>query len=554
MREPVVFKDLPRLFETEKDGAPHQTTVAGAWLSSADLIASILRYGTSERYYVLIPATHEEPQFRKRLEAYPNGERIVFVPLDAWATLSAEPRLVLFCHMTRLFEGAHVRNCVGHPQWVASAVTHALSFHLGLTYCHLGIMQRLYAHDSLICTSVAAQTAARKLLSVAAEGLSLNGQQIAVPPVQLPVIPLGVDPERFQPRDRHAARQALGMPADATVFLYFGRFSSAGKTDLNPLLLAFTEAFADASDDIMLVLAGDDTEERCAEQLRGFAALLGIGSRVRILPNPTSAQKQDLYAAADVFTSLSDNPQETFGLTILEAMASGLPVVASNWSGYRDMVVEGETGHLIPTYWADCLDDISKLTGMRGDAVTHWLLAQTVVVDLAATVTAFRALAAQPERRRELGANGRARVLQQFSWQSVVGQYEDMWNDSLGVAARAAASLNSPYGVNAYRYFDTFQHYASRVIDGHTTCGITASGLTCADAGRLPPPLEHDRIDLRRSIVLALLARLRQRHQMAVEDLLTETSADLAMPSEVVSRHLLRLLKYGLATVDCALS
>ena len=57
-----------------------------------------------------------------------------------------------------------------------------------------------------------------------------------------------------------------------------------------------------------------------------------------------------VWQAADVFTSLSDSIQETFGLVILEAMASGLPVVASDWDGYRDLVIDGVTGFLVPTY------------------------------------------------------------------------------------------------------------------------------------------------------------------------------------------------------------
>lgn len=56
-----------------------------------------------------------------------------------------------------------------------------------------------------------------------------------------------------------------------------------------------------------------------------------------------------VWKVADGFTSLSDNIQETFGLVVVEAMASGLPVVASDWNGYRDLVVPGETGWLVPT-------------------------------------------------------------------------------------------------------------------------------------------------------------------------------------------------------------
>src|ERR1700760_2735871 len=57
----------------------------------------------------------------------------------------------------------------------------------------------------------------------------------------------------------------------------------------------------------------------------------------------------ELWAGADVFMSLVDNIQETFGITPVEAMAAGLPVVASNWDGYRFTGRDGQDGFLIPT-------------------------------------------------------------------------------------------------------------------------------------------------------------------------------------------------------------
>ncbi len=59
--------------------------------------------------------------------------------------------------------------------------------------------------------------------------------------------------------------------------------------------------------------------------------------------------KAGLYGAADVFLSLSDNIQETFGLTVVEALAAGLPVVASDWDGYKALVRDGISGYLVPT-------------------------------------------------------------------------------------------------------------------------------------------------------------------------------------------------------------
>ena len=58
----------------------------------------------------------------------------------------------------------------------------------------------------------------------------------------------------------------------------------------------------------------------------------------------------EAWAASDLFVSLSDNLQETFGITPVEAMAAGLPVVVSDWDGYKDTVVEGVTGYRVPTW------------------------------------------------------------------------------------------------------------------------------------------------------------------------------------------------------------
>ena len=64
---------------------------------------------------------------------------------------------------------------------------------------------------------------------------------------------------------------------------------------------------------------------------------------------PASERRKKLaLAAADLFCSPADNLQETFGLSVLEAMASSLPVVASDWNGYRDLVLHGRTGWLVP--------------------------------------------------------------------------------------------------------------------------------------------------------------------------------------------------------------
>ena len=78
------------------------------------------------------------------------------------------------------------------------------------------------------------------------------------------------------------------------------------------------------------------------------------------------ANRDDAWAAADVFISLADNAQEAFGLTPLEAMAASLPCIVSDWNGYRDTVRDGVDGDLIPAMMPDRrMDRIAADAGRR---------------------------------------------------------------------------------------------------------------------------------------------------------------------------------------------
>ena len=80
---------------------------------------------------------------------------------------------------------------------------------------------------------------------------------------------------------------------------------------------------------------------------------------------PVSEQvKHQALAAADVAVSLVDNPQETFGLAVAEAMA-GVPLVVSDWNGYRDLVRDGLDGFRIPTRWANVAGHASVSLGWQ---------------------------------------------------------------------------------------------------------------------------------------------------------------------------------------------
>jgi glycosyltransferase involved in cell wall biosynthesis len=113
-----------------------------------------------------------------------------------------------------------------------------------------------------------------------------------------------------------------------------------------------------------------------------------------------------LWAGADIFLSLVDNIQETFGITPLEAMAAGLPVVASRAGGLPDKVIPGETG---------------------------WLVDPGSPAALAEALTT--ALDADDASRRRYGLAGRALVERAFAWPAIAAQMEALYARLMAAAA-----------------------------------------------------------------------------------------------------------------------
>ena len=112
--------------------------------------------------------------------------------------------------------------------------------------------------------------------------------------------------------------------------------------------------------------------------------------------------KRQALVASDLAISLVDNPQETFGLAVAEAMAAGLPIVAANWSGYRDLVRDGIDGYLIPSSWSSSAASVSvslgwqQFSGIQSFPAVAGSLAQLVQIDMAAAETALLTLLSQP--------------------------------------------------------------------------------------------------------------------------------------------------------------
>lgn len=401
-----------------------------------------------------------------------------------------------------------LRNRYAQSHLLVTAVTHSLSYQRFQNAYFQMVLGGPRPGDAIIATSRAGETAVRNAIRATAENLGLP-----VPPLDVIRVPLGVDTERFAPGGRPAARESLELPPDGVLVLCLGRLSAYSKMDLRPLLLAFQWAVG-RSADARLVLAGASEQSNYVETLRAQAKTLGIGDRVLFLPDVPEEKKQSLYLAADVFISPSDNPQETFGLTVLEAMSCGLPVIASDFDGYRDLVVHDETGFLVPTYWGPGADVATEIAPVGFERAYHLLLSQGIAVDVERLAGALDRLLRSEDLRRRMGEAGRARAVAEFSWRVVIGKYEEAWAE-LGEKARKGIArdfedrvtplLQSPLprpggegkgeGVacDPFRldYLRVFGHYATRVIGDGDGVSLTDAGTEAYRSGDLPAAYEE---------------------------------------------------------------
>jgi D-inositol-3-phosphate glycosyltransferase len=167
------------------------------------------------------------------------------------------------------------------------------------------------------------------------------------------IIPPGVDVDCFQPQPRAEARAHLGLPAERRLLLWAGRMEALKGVDaLLRAVALLREQAPDLFQQVQVVLVGGEpahAPDAWNYEQRRLATLrdeLGVAESVRF----QGAQPHELlpafYAAADVFVMPSH--YESFGMVALEALACGVPVVASEVGGLSVLIEDGQSGLLVP--------------------------------------------------------------------------------------------------------------------------------------------------------------------------------------------------------------
>jgi UDP-glucose:(heptosyl)LPS alpha-1,3-glucosyltransferase len=173
-----------------------------------------------------------------------------------------------------------------------------------------------------------------------------------VPDDRIVTIPNGINLSRFvpgTPEQKQEVRTEFGIPDDAQLILFVGsRFRIKG-------LKYAIEALAQMNSNAYMLVVGDDN----SAPFKQLAEQLGVSHRVLFAGGRSDLPR--IYPAADVF--LLPTLYETFALVCLEAMASGVPVVAAPVGGIEDYLVDGENGFHISQEPSDIALKVDRVLG-----------------------------------------------------------------------------------------------------------------------------------------------------------------------------------------------
>lgn len=410
----------------------------------------------SERLWVQVHERADAKQFVESARTLGCNQPISVID---YSSISANKNSgLLYYPGPDICDQARYRSLHGGALWSICGITHTTSSLRAMDSITDWLTEPVEEWDAVICTSNAVKSNVENILQARIEELKqrLGIARITVP--KLPVIPLGLDTQRFSftEKDKNAARAKFGIPHDAITILYAGRLSFHAKANPVQMYSCLESAASATKQKIYLIESGWFANESIEAAFEEAARHLCPSITRLPVDGRNKDNHKNAWAAADIFCSLSDNIQETFGIVPLEAMASGLPLIVTDWDGYRDTVRDGVDGFRVPT--------ISPRAGLGADLAYHHATgvdsydmycgnnSNLVSVSESALRNAFVELIGSSSLRSKFGDSGKEHVRDNYDWKTIIPRYEELWSE---LATIRKASLHSQVSNHARDGKDT---------------------------------------------------------------------------------------------------
>jgi starch synthase len=223
---------------------------------------------------------------------------------------------------------------------------------------------------------------------------------------------------------------------------------------------------------VHLIQAGWYPTEELKTATMQLASEIAPSVKVHNIGSVTGQGRTNVFAASDIFISLTDNIQETFGLSVIEAMSCGVPVIVTDWDGYRDTVRHGETGFRVSTMMAPSGSGghIGQMHGAGGRPYNRYLMdvSQATAVDIRQATEFIVRLAKDQGLRHRMGQAGRRRAVALYDWSVVIPEYQALWAE-LDQRRQVGSPIHTLSNPRHPDPFWLFSEFASRTLNTFTT-------------------------------------------------------------------------------------
>ena len=444
----ALFPTISFLYETDAytastarrpvPGTLDSTGINGRQVAGKTFLDALVRFGTHRSLLALVRNAKNAHAMRVYWDKLPSEQRgdkrIEIRSLESATNRYFRKPGASILHLPNVLESsfAWARHSGKRHAFALSGVTHGLAGNRAMRLLGDLVSAPYEPYDALVCTSRSALAVVKAVTRHYADYLNDRFGGSFELPIQLRLIPLGVDSEKFRPPtedERREARAKLQIAPEEWVLLSVGRLAYHAKANPFPLYFAAEELAKTVSRPVRLIFFGSFANQAIEQSFVGGAGKLSPTVRTTFLDG-SGPDSLCHWHAADLFVAPYDSIQESFGLAPLEAMACGLPVVGSDWDGLRDTVVDGETGVLVPTRMVrGASDEISPRLALD---LTHTGLylaetSQATAIDPFALSEAIRRLAASPDLLVRMGKSARKRAENEFDWRRILKQYESLW-------------------------------------------------------------------------------------------------------------------------------
>ena len=451
----------------------------GKDVANRGLYTALARHGGFEQISFCTAEQPQEISLHQHFGAKPGTARLNVLPLmqtdaavQAGTLLRGQPYLSELA-----WERAHRH---GHQAYSLVGMIHTLGPPKVRELIGEVLVAPVQPWDALVCTSPAVRQCLEGLLDRWQEHLSKRFGATRAPRPQLPLLPLGVDQvalleQRADKRSRQFLRRHLHLAEQDILVLWLGRLSFFEKAFPQGMFSALQKATRLCGRRLHFVMAGwfpggEKDHSLYQESARHYAPDVPV----HFLDGKNPEVVRCCWAAADMLLSLVDNPQETFGLVPVEAMAAGLPVVVSDWDGYRFTVRDGVEGFLVPTLapanaWQGEQLAIQHDHGLIAYQDYVGAVAQHVAVDTEAAAAAIARIAEDPILRQRMGEAGRQTVQQRFDWPVVARLHRELYSElaELRRAGQESSGLEGQHPLRGDPFRD-FAPFATDILEPET--------------------------------------------------------------------------------------